>query len=189
MSESNRLFPAGVPYFIWCHLSVQWCRSVHAIDYGLYISQSLLNSCNWSGDWNLMNPGFTSVGHPSSLEIARTHGVYVPEDMEGTREKYLRGEWGWVYWSVLVALLPSFAPSLFRHLQPHRDGNSKAVPPQVGSWQAERERSHHSWHRWGTSAKYNVVTIPPTVNHSLVPTFPSCLGVCGPCLLYGLWHS
>ncbi len=45
-----------------------------------------------SGEWTLTEPGFTAVGHPSSLEIARTHGVYVPQDMEGTREKYLKGE-------------------------------------------------------------------------------------------------
>ena len=44
------------------------------------------------GEWSFSEPGFTAIGHPSSLEIARTHGVYVLDDVTATREKYLKGE-------------------------------------------------------------------------------------------------
>jgi hypothetical protein len=43
----------------------------------ILIETYTLSSCPLAGDLSFHQPGFTALGHPSSLEIGTTHGVFV----------------------------------------------------------------------------------------------------------------
>jgi len=44
-----------------------------------------------SGEWSFTEPGITAIGHPAPLEVARNHGVYLLEEGEALRQKYMKG--------------------------------------------------------------------------------------------------